>query len=230
MKEFIKSFFRKLGYEIQPFSNYQGKPDPDRPWETDDDFLSIYYQVQSHTLVDRKRLYMLYSIALMSSQLDGDWAEIGVYRGGTALLLSLVKPSNRRIHLFDTFEGMPKTDSKRDIHLKGDLEDTSLHKVRSLLSDFSEVNFHPGFFPETTDGLEGNLFSLVHVDADIYLSVLDSCKFFYPRLVNGGVLIFDDYGFRSCPGAKEAVREFCDSHNTREIYLPTGQALLWKRN
>ena len=230
MKALVKSFFRKLGYEIQPFSNYQGKPDPERPWETDSDFLSIYSQVQSHTLVDRKRLYMLYSIALMASHLDGDWAEVGVYRGGTALLLSIVKSANRKIHLFDTFEGMPKTDSNRDIHLKGDLEDTSLQKVGALLGKFSEIDFHPGFFPETTEGLERNLYSLVHVDADIYLSVLDSCKFFYPRLVNGGVLMFDDYGFRSCPGAKGAVREFCDSNNIREIYLPTGQALLWKRS
>lgn len=233
MKQLILSihlFLRKLGYDVAPFNSYQGKPNPERPWESDPEFLALHSQVVQYTLLDRRRLYMLYSLALLASCLDGEGAEIGVYRGGSALLFSHLKPVNRQLYLFDTFRGMPETDPKLDIHRAGDFQDTSLPQVQSLLGKFTNVVFRPGFFPETAAGLENQAFSLVHVDADIYTSVLDCCKFFYPRLVGGGVLVFDDYGFLSCPGAKQAVREFCNAQNTREIYLPTGQALLWKKN
>ena len=56
--------------------------------------------------------------------------------------------------------------------------------------------------------------------------VLDSCDFFYPRLTPGGMMLFDDYGFASCPGVRKAVDEFFADKMQKPIYLPTGQALV----
>ena len=50
----------------------------------------------------------------------------------------------------------------------------------------------------------------------------------YPRLVRGGVLIFDDYGFPSCSRAREAADRAFASRREKPIYLPTGQALVLK--
>ena len=63
---------------------------------------------------------------------------------------------------------------------------------------------------------------------DIYKSVIDCCEFIYPRLLKGGVLIFDDYGFRSCPGAKKAVDYFFRDKIEVPLILPTGQAIIFK--
>jgi O-methyltransferase len=177
--------------------------------------------------LDRRRLYMLFQLACKNSALDGHFAECGVFKGGSAQLFALIKPAEKSLHLFDTFEGMPDTNPKWDYHQANDFRETSFDRVQSLLKPYSNVQYHKGFFPKSAEGLEALKFSLVHVDFDIYQSMLDACKFFYPRLVRGGCIIFDDYGSPSCPGAKQAVQEFCSANHTGEIYLPTGQALLF---
>ena len=228
MKKKLQRVARFLGYDVTAFQSFDGKPDPGRPWEDDQAFLAIYHFVAKHTLVDRKRLYMLFQLVHKASSLEGSMAECGVFRGGTALLLAKLKPENKRLYLFDTFDGMPLTDPGRDRHRSGDFSDTSLAHVQNLLHGYDNVVFRPGFFPTTTGGLEKEIFSVAHCDMDIYSSVLEFCHFFYPRLVCGGVMIFDDYGFLSCPGAKAAVREFCLKEGIIEVYLPTGQAIVWK--
>lgn len=57
---------------------------------------------------------------------------------------------------------------------------------------------------------------------------MDCCKFFYPRMERGGVMIFDDYGFVSCPGAKMGVDKFFLDKAENPTYLPTGQCVVFK--
>ena len=63
---------------------------------------------------------------------------------------------------------------------------------------------------------------------DIRQSVLDCCEFVYPRMVPGGVLVFDDYGFLTCPGARAAVDEFFSDKPEHALVLHTGQAIVFK--
>jgi hypothetical protein len=67
------------------------------------------------------------------------------------------------------------------------------------------------------------------VDVDLYEATLGSLDFFYPRLVPGGMLVCDDYGFTTCPGATRAVDEFMSGRPEPIIHLPTGQGLVIKR-
>ncbi len=172
---------------------------------------------------------MLHQFAIHTSGICGDAAEVGVYKGGTARLLSMtLKNTGKVIHLFDTFSGMPVADPVRDIHRQGDFSDISIDKVKAYLKDCRNVRFHQGIFPETAGNLEDETFCLVHVDADIYRSVLDCCRFFYPRMQAGGIMVFDDYGFLTCPGAKDAVDEFFKQKPENPCYLPTGQCIVVK--
>ncbi|HEY0256803.1 MAG TPA: TylF/MycF/NovP-related O-methyltransferase [Candidatus Methylacidiphilales bacterium] len=228
IQRLLRSQVRHLGYDVVPYRTFKGQPDPERPWENDSDFLAHYHAVVPHTLVDRHRLYMLYQLAKKTVGLDGHYAECGVYRGGTALLLAKLKPEQKKLYLFDTFGGMPETDAEKDFHKAGDFADTSLPHVQQLLDGHPNVIFRPGFFPATAQGLENETFCMAHCDMDIYTSVLDFCRFFYPRLAPRGIMIFDDYGAASCPGAKSAVSEFCAGQGLYEIYLPTGQAIVCK--
>jgi O-methyltransferase len=84
----------------------------------------------------------------------------------------------------------------------------------------------PGTFAEVA-GVDR--YSFVHVDTDIYQSVLDCCTWFYPRLATGGALVFDDYGFLPYRlAARKAVDEFFAELPERPIVLPTGQAVVLK--
>jgi Macrocin-O-methyltransferase (TylF) len=68
-----------------------------------------------------------------------------------------------------------------------------------------KVVFHVGFFPDTAP--EVAEFCFVHLDADLYQSTVAGIKYFYPRLVAGGMLVFDDYEWGRCPGVKKAILE-----------------------
>jgi O-methyltransferase len=200
-------------------------------WQDVEDFPRLWPAASQRTLVDEARAQTLYQLARHATHLDGALAEIGVYRGGTASILAHVADrAGRKLHLFDTFAGMPETDVKRDLLNSGDFADTSLAEVKRFLSSYSSPVFHQGEFPGTAGELpDGQRFSLVHVDADIASSVEACCAFFYPRLLPGGVIVFDDYGFTSCPGAKVTADAFFANKPEPILHLVTSQAIAIKQ-
>lgn len=209
------------------FKKKKKSHNPIHLWDEDNAFNNIYNQISTRTLVDIKRCFMIYQYAKSVSTLDGDVAEIGVYKGGTARLISEVfEASGKTLHLFDTFSGMPDINPEKDLHKKGDFDNTSLEKVKAFLSRRDNIRIYKGLFPETAAPVKDKAFCFVHVDVDIYKSVLDCCEFFYPRLVKCGMLVFDDYGFISCPGAKMAVDQFFKDKPESPCYLPTGQCIV----
>lgn len=186
-------------------------------------------------VVSPDRCYMLYQFANRAVSLPGHMAECGVYTGGTAQLVAQVlagtSTSDKRFHLFDTFSGMPETSlPQRDYHSPGDFSDTSLSRVSKRLHQYSFCDFHPGFMPDTfAEVADVTQYSFVHVDVDIYPSALVCCQWFWPRMVPGGMMIFDDYGFYPYRyAAKAAVDDFFAKCVEKPIVLPTGQAVVIK--
>ena len=123
---------------------------------------------------------------------------------------------------------MPETRRDKDWHQKGDFADTSLAAVQSFLGHDPACQFRPGLIPQTFVGLESHRIAFAHIDVDLYESVLESVKFIWPRLPVGGFIVFDDYGFPSCAGARAAVDEFFRAGPAVPLCLPTGQALVFK--
>jgi predicted O-methyltransferase YrrM len=193
----------------------------------DAEFQELLTRVTGISLVDPVRLYVLYQLAKQFEL--GYVAEVGVYTGGSALIL--LKGHNGNVDLFDTFEGMPPTDILIDYHKEGEFK-ASLQEVEAFLSDFHDFHIYPGLFPESTGQMSEfdrtKLYSLVHVDVDIFQSAKDCLEYFYPRMVKGGVIVFDDYSFRSTPGVKVAIDEFLVDKPEKIIDINTGQGLLIK--
>jgi O-methyltransferase len=134
----------------------------------------------------------------------------------------------KKLYLFDTFSGMPETDKTRDLHVAGDFSDTSAEEVERFVNEPEIAVIRKGFIPQTFDGLELLRFAFAHIDVDIYKSIIDSLEFIWPRLLCGGFIVFDDYGFPSCPGARQAADQFFSKTTTRPLCLPTGQAVVFK--
>lgn len=204
-------------------------------WRAMDEFQAILDTgVMDATVVDLSRLYLLYQWLGTTLSLEGDCAEVGCYRGGTAKLTSEVllrHAPDTPLHLFDTFEGMPEQFSLDEVGMRGAFADTSLAQVKQLLRNNPAVQFYPGIFPATLPAGFGNRrFRFVHIDVDIESSVTDCLAFFYPRMVAGGVIIIDDYGHPNCPGATRAVERFFRNDPHRIVQMPLrSSAVIIKR-
>jgi O-methyltransferase len=139
----------------------------------------------------------------------GALAELGVFRGDFAVLMSTYLP-DRRLHLFDTFEGFDGSDVELDRGLVEDFIDFSATHPAVVAGRFPRgelVTLHVGRFPDTTDGVE-DAFALVSIDADLYAPVISGLRWFYPRLSAGGAILVHDFNNAAFAGAKKAVREF----------------------
>ena len=182
----------------------------------------------SRSLVPLHARYVLYCLALDATRrCSGELAECGVYKGGTAKILAELA-GERPLHLFDTFQGMPETDPERDLHRPGDFADTDLQSVQAYLSAHKNVTCVPGFVPDSLEVIRDLRFCFVHIDRDIYFAIKSACEFFYPRMQPGGMLLFDDYGYSSCPGARAAVDEFFADKPEVKVSMVTGQCSVQK--
>lgn len=140
--------------------------------------------------------------------LPGAFAEFGVYKGGSLEMLSDFNP-DRKIYGIDGFEGLPAP-GKQDTHVKGefDVPASDYLKLMKIFNKRQNVTILKGYSPEILESLDSVQFAFVHVDVDLYQSVKDALDFFYPRLSPDGMMLFDDYGFPTTPGAKIAVDEW----------------------
>lgn len=184
------------------------------------------------SLVTRDRLYVLYRLLAQALAVPGDVIECGVYRGGTARMLGDLlteRGSEKRLYVCDTFEGMPETDAAVDLHRRGDFSQTSLESVRAFLSGVRDVVFVPGTIPESLRAIPPETkFCFAHIDLDIYNAVRDASRYVYDRLTMGGFIIYDDYGFASCPGARRAVDEFYEGLPEQPLVLSSGQCVVFR--
>jgi O-methyltransferase len=203
------------------------------PWLEPEFREKVFRPIESTTVVSPDRCYFIERICRYCANLDGPFAECGVYRGGTAYLIASVLRSlgrEKQLELFDSFAGMPGTRGRQlDGHEEGDFGDTSLDAVSQYLSGFPNVRIHPGLLPKTFEAVREEQFAFVHVDVDIYQSIYDCCVFFYPRLVRGGMMILDDYGFNLYRDAtRRAADEFFANKPEPLVSLPTGQGFFIK--
>jgi O-methyltransferase len=108
------------------------------------------------------------------------------------------------------------------------MSDVSLEDVREYVGYAELTIYFKGLFEEVLPNLPENQFSFVHVDCDLYKSVITVCRYIYDRVNSRGLILFDDYGFKGEPGVKLAVDEFFTDKPEKPFYLPTGQALVFK--
>lgn len=156
----------------------------------------------------------LISREIQENAIEGSVAELGVYRGDFTRVLSAYF-NNKKLYLFDTFEGFDQKDitiEHRQNYSKatvGRHNDTCIDLVVGKINHGRDVVIKKGYFPDTTDGLEDEIFSFVSIDVDLYKPTYDGLHFFYNRLSKGGYIMIHDYNHRTFTGVKKAVKQFC---------------------
>jgi O-methyltransferase len=178
------------------------------------------------SLLSANEAFTLFSMARAQSRMAGAMAEVGVYQGCSAKLIS-VASSNADLHLFDTFEGLPEPERSEKTRLQTGLYAADLPSVQAFLADRQNISFHPGLFPRSAAACPESTYSFVHLDVDLRASTLACLEYFYPRMVPGGIILSHDYSYLH--GVKDAFAEFLVGKPESAIELPTSQALLVKR-
>jgi O-methyltransferase len=189
---------------------------------------------EGRTAMDYDRLYTLWQ-AVQGAPEGYPIAEVGAYLGGSARFIAeTLRQSGRppRFYVCDTFAGHPRVAPEIDVvHRAAEkFQDTSVERVAAYLGDAANIEIVAGDIVDTSARLAHEpAFGFVHVDVDVYPATRFCLRFFAPRLARGGVMVVDDYGFITCPGAKQAVDEFiAASREFRLFHLLTGQAVLFR--
>jgi len=164
----------------------------------------------------------IYNAVVACEKIRGDMAEAGVYRGGTAAVM-LAASKEKKLHLFDTFEGLPHGEGQ---FATGEWRG-SVGDVRANLARWPDrIECHQGLFPASAQGLESHRYSFVHLDLDLYDSTLAALNWFWPRLERGGILLSHDYPLAD--GVVRAFHEFFDGLSDPFIPLSGNQCLAVK--
>ena len=154
--------------------------------------------------------------------LIGEVAEAGVYRGNTAMLINRLFP-DRKLYLFDTFEGFNDEDlndesANNRYHSEIDFGNTNETIVMRRMIYPQQCIIKKGWFPQTAEGISDK-FCFVRLDMDLYAPTIAGLNWFYER-INEGYICIHDCRSRNFDGARDAVREFCDEKGLGFVCLP----------
>lgn len=243
VKEMIKSGLRALNLEVGRINKR-----PTVFFEIDSDFYDFYFRALKNTqlaksdnIPRRQRNYVLTRLIGNIGHIlnEGQAAECGCWRGATAYQIAHVLSGlgfKNRLYLFDSFEGLSdfqdedlKDNPINDKEGRRKQFACSLDVVRENLKEFDFIKYEKGWIPECFNNSRDLKFSFVHIDVDLYRPIKDSLEFFYPRMIRDGIIVLDDYGYLSFPGAKRAVDEFMSGRDDFFLPLPFGGAFLIKR-
>ena len=167
--------------------------------------------------------------------IQGAIAELGVFRGFNASVMNHFFP-DRKLYLFDTFEGFDPRDLEVEATLGydtkryHDFRDTSIDVVMSKMPHKENIIVRRGWFPDTAVGLEEETFCFVTLDADLYQPIYEGLHWFYPRLAKGGYIVVDDFNWDDYPGTRKAVCDFSREVGISYIPIPnaTGSVAIGK--
>lgn len=204
--------------------------------------MAIMNACRAFTMTGAERLWALTQAVhyVNQNEIPGDLVECGVWRGGSAMAMAMAdsrqQDSNRRLWLYDTFQGMtapssldvelhsgrsakelldrtPKSDGN-NVWAVASMEDVQ-ENMRKTGFPEERIVFRQGDVARTLLGELPKQVALLRLDTDWYESTRIELEVLYPLVSVGGVVIIDDYGHWA--GARQAVDEYLREHRLRPL-------------
>lgn len=180
------------------------------------------------------RMHVLYWAGTYAKDLPGDFVDCGVNTGFCARSLMHYigfEKLNKKYFLLDTFNGLdPRFSTKEEMatqkysgYDKQDLYET----VKKTFAGFN-TEIIRGAVPETLPLVKTNSICFLHLDMNVALPEVAALEYFWNKISKGGVILFDDYGFRGHSAQKVAEDAWAAKNGVEILSLPTGQGLLIK--
>jgi O-methyltransferase len=205
-------------------------------FDLEPEFLALYELCREQTMTSIERMYALYRATryLIENQIPGDFAECGVWRGGSVMLIAhtllRLGKRDRTLWLYDTFDGMPPPSVEDVQEMSGRSASEILAEHEKSADDpfwgvapratveenlrrtgypIDRIRFIEGDVMATIPSQAPSQISLLRLDTDWYASTRHVLEHLYPRMAEDGVLIVDDYGYWR--GARKATDEYLAS-------------------
>lgn len=163
-------------------------------------------------------------------KIPGDFVELGCYKGDTSLLLAeVLKGSDKRLWIYDSFEGLPEKSLKDESVLGKDFRFGELMvtkrevKERFLRAGLKVPIIKKGWFADfSSNDLPENI-AFCFLDGDFYESIRDGLKLVENKIFEEGILIVHDYKNPALPGVEKAVNEWL---NERSLQIYESMAII----
>jgi hypothetical protein len=147
------------------------------------------------SMLDKNRKLALMREAARCQSLDGDFAEFGVFAGGSAVLLGHIAAcAGKHLHLFDTWEGYPRVSKSDPPRIQVGQCCVKKRVVERTLSMNGIRNYtlYKGSFCDTLSSFRHPL-AFAHIDCDLYEGTKQCLICVLPLMHPNGSLIVDDY-------------------------------------
>ena len=165
---------------------------------------------------------------------DGDFVECGVNKGGLArTVMHYVDfgSLDKTFWLYDTFNGIPEeslSDKEQALGIKAGGYRECYFETEQTFAYFGNVFLIAGVVPESFRGGFPEQVSCLSIDMNCVKPEIAAAEFFWPKMVSGGIIVLDDYGWKKHIHQKIAFDKFAKERNVQVLALPTGQGLIFK--
>lgn len=181
------------------------------------------------------RMHVLFWAGTVAKTKPGDFVDCGVNTGFCArALMNYIgfEKLNKKYFLFDTFAGLdPKYSSpdelRINVNLGYDRQKNNFEKVKKTFAGFN-VEIIKGTVPDSLSRAKINSVCFLHLDMNTAKPEVMALDYFWGKISSGGVVLFDDYGFRGHEAQKNSHDQWAKAHGVEILTLPTGQGLLIK--
>jgi hypothetical protein len=145
----------------------------------------------------------------------------------------------RQFYLYDTYAGFSEKYSSPDdfpgnpgfynaaqqAYSTGSLFDV----VKAKFAHLSNVHVVRGVVPDVFLQVVPERVAWLHIDLNSARAEIGALEVLFDRVVPGGMIVFDDYGWVNFRKQKIAEDEFFAARGYKVLELPTGQGLVVKR-
>lgn len=200
-------------------------------WAGDRDFNTFLTRHDHPSSPHAAKRWMMHQLLRLVADVPGDTAECGVFQGAGSYLIckANAQSQQKRTHfIFDSFEGLSAPAAidgsywkPRDMAVGEDI-------VKANLATCTDFELKRGWIPDRFPDVADRRFAFVHIDVDLHQPTLDSLAFFYARMSPGGVILLDDWGHTTCPGATKACDDFLRDRPEKVVALSDGGGFLIK--
>jgi O-methyltransferase len=181
----------------------------------------------------RWRAYVVCWCAEYARRLPGDFVECGVNKGGYArMIIDYVGlgDSGKSLYLFDTFKGfVPELLRPEEAGMIENYNYSDcLEEVQKTFAPFPFVDIVEGPVPQTLPSREIEAVCFLSIDMNCVAPEIAAAEYFWPKMVDGAVMVLDDYGHSLHVAQKTAFDDFAKKHGVSVLCMPTGQGLIFK--
>ncbi len=198
----------------------------------------------------KETLQFTYDAACLMSIKNGDFVECGVAAGAQIIAMAYASPTTK-IHAFDSFEGIPLPSNKDDqmpgikyltedeiikLPNAGEQELVSsgatVFSIGQFMNNISvlkqhNIEIHKGWFEETIPKNTIDKISLLRLDGDLYNSTMVCLKGLFPKVIDGGIVIIDDWELKGC---RDACNDYFNSIGYKPNYLSVSNIKYFFKN